>query len=117
MEITSGIDIVDIERFEKILERYGSRFIKRVYTERELKGLPEKDRYFYMATSFSFKEAIWKALSDDKQRDFYFKDIEILWERRKPQPVLKGERDIPGLTLDFFKKGKNIITTAIIIRL
>ncbi|MCM8761887.1 MAG: 4'-phosphopantetheinyl transferase superfamily protein [Candidatus Omnitrophica bacterium] len=115
MEITSGIDIVDIERFENTLQRYGSRFLKRVYTERELKGLPEKDRSFYIAASFSFKEAIWKALPDEKQKLFYFRDIEILWKKGIPYPVLKGEDSIPCLTLNFFRKGKNIITTAIII--
>lgn len=117
MEVTAGIDIVDIERFEKTLKRYGERFIRRIYTERELTHLPERNKHFYMAASFSYKEAIWKALPDESQRDFYFKDIEIIWKKGKPIPVIKGQKDIKGLTLNFFKKGKNVITTAIFIHL
>ncbi|MCX8081943.1 MAG: holo-ACP synthase [bacterium] len=116
MEITTGIDIVDIERFEMVVKRYGERFIRRIYTRRELEHLPEINSHFYMAVSFSFKEAIWKALPDEKQKEFYFKDIEIIWKKGKPIPLLKEKEDIQGLTLNFLKRSKNIITTAIFIQ-
>lgn len=115
MEITAGIDIVDTERFEMTFEKYGERFIKRIYTEKEISFLPEKKSY-YMAISFSFKEAIWKALPDTIQKNFYFKDIEIIWDKGVPFPLLKEEK-VQGLTLNFFTIGKNVITTAIYIHL
>ncbi len=114
MEIISGIDIVDIKRFGETLKKYNGRFIRRIFTERELKSIPEKDRIFYLSTSFSFKEAIWKALPDEKQKVFYFKDIEILWDGNKPCAVLKGERNIPELILHFFSNETSIITIAIL---
>jgi len=114
VEITSGIDIVNIKRFEEVLKRYGERFIKRIFTEEELENIHEKDKPYYMAASFSFKEAIWKALPDEVQKEFYFRDIEILWDGNKPCAVLKGERNIPELILHFFSNETSIITIAIL---
>ena len=114
MEILSGIDIVDIKRFEETLKKYGDRFIKRIFTEEELKNIPEKDKPYYMAASFSFKEAIWKALPESQQRHFYFRDIEILWKGEKPFPLLK-RKDTKELILHFFSNKTHIITVAILI--
>ena len=116
MEITTGIDIIDIERLETVIRRYSERFIKRIFTEKEIEQLPETDRAYYIATSFSFKEAIWKALPDEQQKEFYFRDIEIIWNKGTPHPVLKGRKDIQGLILNFSTIGKSVITTAILCR-
>ena len=114
LNISTGIDIVDIKRFEETLKRYGDRFIRRIFTEKELKNIPEKDKPYYMAASFSFKEAIWKALPDSQQRHFYFRDIEILWKGEKPSPLLKGNV-LKEITIHFFSTNTTIITVAILI--
>ena len=114
MDIFSGIDIVDIKRFEETLKRYGGRFIKRIYTEEELKNIPEKNSPYYMAASFSFKEAIWKALPDSQQRYFYFRDIEIIWKGERPSPFLKG-KVLKELSIHFFSNKTTITTVAILL--
>jgi holo-[acyl-carrier protein] synthase len=116
MEILTGIDIVDTERFEQTLGRYRERFARRVFTEKEMATVPNKKRKsFYLAVSFSFKEAIWKSLPEEIQKNCYFRDIEILWHGRKPSVILKGKTSPPDLTIHFYTTGKYAVTTAVFI--
>ena len=63
MIIGIGSDLIDIRRVEKTLERYGARFIARVFTEIE-KGKSERrrERAASYAKRFAAKEACAKAL-------------------------------------------------------
>jgi holo-[acyl-carrier protein] synthase len=116
VEILTGIDIVDIKRFEQTLGRYGQRFTKRVFTEKETASIPDKRREpFYLSVSFSFKEAIWKSLPEEMQKGYYFRDIEILWRRKRPSVVLKGKANPSGLTIHFYTTGGCVVTTAVLI--
>ncbi len=58
-----GVDIVEISRLERAIGEYGARFIKRVFTEREIdyceRAARRAERY---ATRFAAKEAARKAL-------------------------------------------------------
>ena len=113
MELYTGIDILDIDRFRRAIERYGERFLKRVFTEKELTAIPAKEKNLYLSISFSFKESIWKAMPEAMQKDFYFRDVEVLWKRRKPLVALKGKTGRAGLNLPFFITGRSVVTTAI----
>jgi len=115
MDVYTGIDIVDIERFRQAIERYRNRFINRVFTAREITAIPAKNKNLYLCISFSFKESVWKALPEEMQKDFYFRDIEIIWRRGKPIVSLKGKTDNPGLNLHFFKTGNSVVTTAVLL--
>ena len=68
-----GIDIIEIARIGRAVERWGQGFLERVYTE------PELERYgrniSSLAARFSGKEAVIKALSS---RSIGLKEIEIL---------------------------------------
>ena len=68
-----GIDIVEIARIERAIERWGRGFLERVYTG------PELERYgrniSSLAARFSGKEAVIKALDS---RSIGLKEIEIL---------------------------------------
>tara|TARA_A100001015_G_scaffold316270_2_gene430112 strand:- start:332 stop:688 length:357 start_codon:yes stop_codon:yes gene_type:complete len=73
-----GVDIVDIERFEKALLRHGDRFIKRLFTDRE-QSYAEKSpakRLERYAVRFAAKEAVFKALPGEKTLSWH--DIETL---------------------------------------
>lgn len=81
-----GIDIIEIERIEAALERFGDRFLRRIYTERE------RERYgrrpAELAARFAAKEAVMKALGTGI-RGVRWRDIEVLPNRRgKPIVVL-----------------------------
>lgn len=60
MLLSSGIDLIEIKRIQKALERHGDRFLDRIYTEAEIKqargNAPE------LAARFAAKEAASKAL-------------------------------------------------------
>ena len=58
--LTTGVDIVHIPRVEAALKRHGERFIRRVFTQREVAashGFPHE-----LAARFAAKEAVAKAL-------------------------------------------------------
>ena len=83
-----GIDIIEIARIQAALDRWGARFLERIYTP------GERERYAYrtqsLATRFAAKEAVMKALGTGI-RGVGWKDIEVLPDRRgKPTVRLSG---------------------------
>lgn len=84
-----GNDIVEISRIEKAISN--ERFLKRVYTEKEIEIIEKKgNRAASYAGRFSAKEAVSKAMGTGV-RDFALTDIEILNdELGKPYIVFKN---------------------------
>lgn len=60
MELKTGIDLVEIERLKQTIEHYGERFLKRVFTEKELAEVGNNTAS--LAARFAAKEAVAKAL-------------------------------------------------------
>lgn len=58
--LVTGVDLVDIPRIERILERYGDRFLERVYSPNEIRS--SRKRPAELAARFAAKEAVSKAL-------------------------------------------------------
>ncbi len=60
-----GMDIVLISRIERMLNRYGERFLQRIYHPSEIENSrSRKKNAEYLAGCFAVKEATLKALSD-----------------------------------------------------
>lgn len=80
MIIGIGIDIVELSRIEKIIERQDRAFIQRVLTVSERKAMPEASwrRVEYIAGRFAAKEAISKALGTGIGSSVSFQDMEIM---------------------------------------
>lgn len=58
-----GIDIVETARIKKIIEKYDTLFLQKIFTEFELKeGFAKKDPVTYFAGRWAAKEALSKAL-------------------------------------------------------
>ena len=80
MIIGIGSDIVNIKRIEKILDKFGEKFEKRLFTPAEQAKAHQRPRQ--LATSyakrFAAKEACTKALGTGFQQGVYWQDIEIL---------------------------------------
>jgi len=55
-----GVDIIDIERIGQSIDRYGNRFLERVFTEQELGYC--NNRIESLAARWAAKEAVAKAL-------------------------------------------------------
>lgn len=60
MIISTGVDLIKVERIRSILHRHGERFLSRVYTPRERQETGEKPES--LAARFAAKEAVAKAL-------------------------------------------------------
>jgi len=74
-----GNDIVDIRRVEKILDRYGERFILRVFTEVErAKSDRRAQRAASYAKRFAAKEACAKALGTGLRHGVYWRDMGVI---------------------------------------
>jgi holo-[acyl-carrier protein] synthase len=77
-----GIDIIEIERIQKSIERFDKIFINKIYTQTELDYcLSKKNKYQHFAARFAAKEAIAKALATGWSKGFRWKDIEIYNEK------------------------------------
>ena len=88
-----GVDIVDIGRIQSLLDRYGERFLARVYTEAEAEyAMKSVNRAERLAGRFAVKEAVMKALGTGKSQGILWKDVETLRGRLgKPEVRLHGQ--------------------------
>ena len=76
-----GNDVIDIRRVEKAIERYGERFLNRIFTtvERERSdGKPARAASY--AKRFAAKEACAKALGTGLSRGVFWKDMGVVNE-------------------------------------
>lgn len=82
MKTFCGTDIIEIERIKESIEKTGTQFINRIYTENEIEYCESKKnvKYQHYAARFSAKEAIFKAISKalDNKFSMEWKNIEIL---------------------------------------
>jgi holo-[acyl-carrier protein] synthase len=77
-----GTDLVEVARIQHSLERFGDRFLHRVFTTGEIeycKSMPYPARHF--AARFAAKEAVSKAFGTGIGKSMGWKDIDV---RRKP---------------------------------
>ena len=76
--LVSGIDLIEVERIESIIARYGERFLGRVFTLGErsyCRGRPHQ-----LAARFAAKEAVSKAMQTGWSGMFRWKDVEVVNE-------------------------------------
>jgi holo-[acyl-carrier protein] synthase len=87
-----GNDIIDIRRIERTLERYGRRFIDRVFTEIEQrKSEGRRNRAASYAKRFAAKEACSKALGTGFRQGVFFRDLGVVnLKSGKPTLQLTG---------------------------
>jgi holo-[acyl-carrier protein] synthase len=87
-----GNDLCDIRRIEKSLERFGERFINRVFTETERKRSEGRaTRAGSYAKRFAAKEACSKALGTGFRRGVFMRDMGVTNLRTgKPTMTLTG---------------------------
>ena len=73
--LTTGVDIIEIERIQRVVDRWGQRFLRRIYTEEEIGYC--RGRAPNLAARFAAKEATMKALGTGV-RGVGWKDIEVV---------------------------------------
>ena len=95
----NGIDIIDINRIRKVIEKYGNRFKKRCFSfseiERSDKRVSSAESY---AKRYAAKEACAKALGTGLARGVFWKDIEVV-NNQYGKPFIK----LHGKAKDIFR--------------
>ena len=79
MIIGLGNDMIDIRRVERTIERYGDRFLDRIFTETErLKSDARAARAASYAKRFAAKEACAKALGTGFRQGVFWRDMGVV---------------------------------------
>jgi len=85
------MDATDLPRIAALLERYGDRFLRRVFTDGEIAYCTRRhDPVPHLAGRFSSKEAAMKALGTGQSRGVTWKDIEVVRGGGPPRLKLHG---------------------------
>lgn len=93
-----GIDLVKIERMKDVVERWGKKFLERVFTEAEILYCYEKKNpYLSLAVRFAAKEALIKAMGSEIPVSLT--DIEVI-NSIKGKPIIK----VNGRLEKFFRE-------------
>jgi holo-[acyl-carrier protein] synthase len=92
MIIGIGSDLIDIRRIEQTLEKFGDRFVQRLFTEVEQrKSDGRKNRAASYAKRFAAKEACSKALGTGFRKSVYWRDLGVVnMKSGKPTMALTG---------------------------
>jgi len=76
--VDTGVDICEVARVRDAIERFGERFLKRVFTEAERKYCESKrNRIERYAARFAAKEAAMKAIGTGLRRGVSWQDFEV----------------------------------------
>jgi len=86
-----GLDATDIPRIAATIERYGQRFIERVFTSGEI-AYCQRRRHpaIHFAGRFAAKEAAMKALGTGHTQQVLWRDVEVVRKGGPPQLHFHG---------------------------
>jgi holo-[acyl-carrier protein] synthase len=86
-----GLDATDIDRIAATIERYGDRFLHRIFTEGEVAYcMRRRVPSIHFAGRFAAKEAAMKALGTGHSQGVLWRDIEVIRRGGPPQLQLHG---------------------------
>jgi holo-[acyl-carrier protein] synthase len=92
MEIIGlGLDATEIDRVAELVEKYGDRFIRRIFTDGEIAYCQRKhDAAPSFAARFAAKEAAMKALGTGQSQGVYWTGIEVVRRHGPPRLQFNG---------------------------
>ena len=94
MELSCGIDVIEISRVKKAIESNKERFVKKIFTQNEMRYCEERAaaKYQHYAARFAAKEAVVKALGLGFTKGIWWTDIEVVKDNNgRPSIKLYGE--------------------------
>jgi holo-[acyl-carrier protein] synthase len=105
MTLGHGVDVIEVHRIKRSLEKFGERFQKRIFDPKEIAEAGRfKDPSQYFASRFAAKEAFAKALGTGFV-GFAPRDVVVLRDSGKPPRLEFSERLLkrfPGLKSENF---------------
>jgi holo-[acyl-carrier protein] synthase len=92
MIVGTGVDLAEVPRIKKSIERYGEKFIRRIYTPAEIAYVERKaNKFERYAARFAAKEAGMKAIGTGWRRGVTWQDFEVAnLPSGKPTLLLHG---------------------------
>ena len=100
MILGTGIDLLKVSRIKKLLDNYGDIFVKKVFSEYEIKKNKNITlKVSKIAKSFATKEAFVKALGTGFTKEISFKDISLKNEE-SGKPII----DLSNRVQEYLKK-------------
>lgn len=105
MQIKCGTDIIEIQRIKNNIENLKERFLKRIYTEKEIQYCESKSiqKYQSYAARFAAKEAVLKAISEKLENKYAieWKQIEITNDNQgRPSVKLHNQENLNIISID-----------------
>jgi holo-[acyl-carrier protein] synthase len=96
-----GLDATDIPRIAEVLERYGDRFLRRVFTDDEIAYCTRRRNPApHLAGRFAAKEAAMKALGTGHSRGVIWRDIEVVRRGGPPRLMLHGGAGVRAASMN-----------------
>lgn len=94
-----GVDLVEVARLRRAVERWKERFLQRVFTQVEIEYcFKRRDPIPHLAARFAAKEACLKALGTGLSMGVSWRELEVRRERGQPPTlVLSGRSRSVGL--------------------
>jgi len=96
MKISCGTDIIEVDRIKRAINKNGTKFLNKIFTENEITYCESKNKmkFQHYAARFAAKEAVYKAISKVIKRNYSWQDIEIINEESgKPIANLKFDKE------------------------
>jgi holo-[acyl-carrier protein] synthase len=92
MIVGTGVDLAEVPRIKASIERFGARFINRIYTPAEIAYVERKaNRFERYAARFAAKEAGMKAIGTGWRHGVRWQDFEVANQRSgKPTLLFHG---------------------------
>lgn len=91
MNICCGVDIIEVERIREDIDNIGDKFLKRVFTDKEIEYCEGKNvqKYQHYAGRFAAKEAALKAVSKylGNKYSVSWRDFEVINDKQG-RPIL-----------------------------
>jgi len=114
MIIGTGIDIIEIERIQKAIDRWGENFLKHVFNEEEI-AYAQKRKFptQHYAARFAAKEAVYKAFGN--RTSLSWKDMTILNDTHgRPYCRLKNDQQKHNILISISHTKHYAVANAII---
>src|SRR6201993_956945 len=91
MVLGMGTDLIETRRLQQSIERYGNRFLERIFTDGEIAYcMRRRHSAIHFAGRFASKEAAMKALGTGHSRGVLWRDVEVVRRGGPPQLRLHG---------------------------
>jgi holo-[acyl-carrier protein] synthase len=93
MIVGTGVDITEVARIKAAVERFGDRFLKRVFTPEEVSYCTSKaNASERLAARFAAKEAAMKAIGTGLRHGVTWQDVEVVrLPGQRPQLRFRGQ--------------------------